>query len=144
MTRNFLYAPEKQMACKGMAISTSGRPKGYQGKKKSWKERCTKSINDLHQRAGSSLQAIKKDLDADREQWRFINAALKSGVADGTFTKNGGKYKTVKKPATKGKKKRAPTKKKMKAKRIVTKKKIKKKKLKVSKKTSKTKGRKKK
>ena len=140
MTRNFLYAPEKQMACKGMAISTSGRPKGYQGKKKSWKERCTKSINDLHQRAGSSLQAIKKDLDADREQWRFINAALKSGVADGTFTKNGGKYKTVRK----GKKKRAPTKKKMKAKRIVTKKKIKKKKLKVSKKTSKTKGRKKK
>ena len=41
---------------------------------------------------------------------------LKSGVADGTFTKKGGKYKTVKKPATKGKKKRAPPKKKMKAK----------------------------
>ena len=69
----------------------------------SWKERVSGAIATLKQRGGSSLPAIKKALGADPKQWRFINAALKSGVAKGDFTKNGGKYKVVKKAAPKKK-----------------------------------------
>ena len=70
----------------------------------SWKERVSGAIATLKARGGSSLPAIKKALGADPKQWRFINAALKSGVAKGDFTKNGGKYKVVKKAAPKKKK----------------------------------------
>jgi len=62
----------------------------------SWKERVSGAIASLKARGGSSLPAIKKALGAEQPQWRFINAALKSGVAKGVFTKNGGKYKVVK------------------------------------------------
>merc|ERR1712072_1498895 len=47
----------------------------------------------LKERSGSSLQAIKKFLGASPAQYRFINAALRSGVASGFFVKNKGKYK---------------------------------------------------
>merc|ERR1712166_116221 len=72
--------------------------------KMSWKERVSGAIASLKARGGSSLPAIKKALGAEQPQWRFINAALKSGVAKGVFTKNGGKYKV-------GKVKAAPKKK---------------------------------
>jgi len=44
-------------------------------------------------RTGSSLPAIKKFLGASPAQYRYINAALRSGVASGFFIKNKGKYK---------------------------------------------------
>merc|ERR1711865_1041843 len=56
-------------------------------------------------------QPSKKALGAEQPQWRFINAALKSGVAKGVFTKNGGKYKVVKVKAAPKKKKKATKKK---------------------------------
>merc|ERR1712028_239047 len=61
-------------------------------------------------------QPSKKALGAEQPQWRFINAALKSGVAKGVFTKNGGKYKVVKVKAA-PKKKRKPKRKKSSKKR---------------------------
>merc|ERR1712166_1328813 len=85
---------------------------------------------------GSSLPAIKKALGAEQPQWRFINAALKSGVAKGVFTKNGGKYKVVKVKAA-PKKKKKKTKKKKATKKKATKKKAKKKKTTKKKKKSK-------
>ena len=57
----------------------------------SWKARIKDVIMALKSRTGSSLPAIKKALGCDQSQWRYINAALRSGVADGTFVKNGGK-----------------------------------------------------
>jgi hypothetical protein len=116
----------------------------------SWKERVSAAVVSLKERSGSSLPAIKKALGAEKSQWRFINAALKSGVAKGDFTKNGGKYKVVKKAAPKKKKpkkKKAPKKKKPKKKaKKKTKKKAKKKttKKKAKKKTTKKKAGKKK
>ena len=62
----------------------------------SWKEKVIDAIATLKERKGSSLVAIKKYLDAGKSKWRFINAVLKKGVADGTFKKNGGKYKVQK------------------------------------------------
>ena len=53
-------------------------------------------IVTLKERSGSSLQAIKKSLDAESKQWRFINTALRNGVASGVFIKKGGKYKVSK------------------------------------------------
>ena len=64
----------------------------------SWKERVSGAIATLKQRGGSSLPAIKKALGVDDQtQWRFINAALKSGTVEAPllFTKNGGKYKNA-------------------------------------------------
>ena len=69
----------------------------------------------LKERSGSSLPAIKKFLGASPAQYRFINAALRSGVSSGFFVKNKGKYKLSaeakkgpknkkKKPAKKAKK----------------------------------------
>ena len=117
----------------------------------SWKERVSGAIATLKARGGSSLPAIKKALGADPKQWRFINAALKSGVAKGDFTKNGGKYKVVKKAAPKKKKpkkkkaKKKPKKKaKKKPKKKATKKKAGKKKAGKKKATKKKKGTKKK
>ena len=95
----------------------------------SYKEKVTGAIASLKERSGSSLQAIKKALGAAPNQWRFINAALKSGVASGLYTKNGGKYKNVKQAA--------PKKKKPKKKKVVKKKKKKVKKKKVTKKKKK-------
>merc|ERR1711935_1078048 len=107
------------------------------------------AIATLKNRGGSSLQAIKKALGAEKSTWRFINAALKSGVAKGTFTKNGGKYKVVKvKAAPKKKKKKKVVKKKKpkkkKPKKKATKKKAGKKKAGKKKATKKKKGTKKK
>jgi len=112
----------------------------------SWKERVSGAIATLKARGGSSLPAIKKALGADPKQWRFINAALKSGVAKGDFTKNGGKYKVVKKAAPKKKKpkKKKAVKKKKKAKKKKAKKPKKKAKKKAKKKTTKKKAGKKK
>merc|ERR1712166_563925 len=107
----------------------------------SWKERVSGAIATLKARGGSSLPAIKKALGADPKQWRFINAALKSGVAKGDFTKNGGKYKVVKKAAPKKKK---PKKKKAVKKKKKAKKPKKKAKKKAKKKTTKKKAGKKK
>ena len=74
------------------------------------------AITGMKDRKGSSLHAIKASLGANASQFRFINSALKKGVAAGTFSKNGGRYKVVKKaaaPKKKGaKKKKAPKKKK--------------------------------
>ena len=95
----------------------------------SYKTKVTGAIASLKERSGSSLQAIKKALGAAPNQWRFINAALKSGTASGLYTKNGGKYKNVKQAA--------PKKKKAKKKKVVKKKKKKAKKKKVTKKKKK-------
>merc|ERR1712166_407872 len=94
-----------------------------------YKTKVTGAIASLKERSGSSLQAIKKALGAAPNQWRFINAALKSGTASGLYTKNGGKYKNVKQAA--------PKKKKAKKKKVVKKKKKKAKKKKVTKKKKK-------
>ena len=66
-----------------------------------WKERIMAAIVSLKDPSGSSLFAIKKALGAEKSQWRFINTALKKGIAKGDFTKSsvhlgaGGKYKVV-------------------------------------------------
>jgi len=75
----------------------------------SYKTKVTGAIASLKERSGSSLQAIKKALGAAPNQWRFINAALKSGTASGLYTKNGGKYKNVKQAAPKKKKAKKKT-----------------------------------
>merc|ERR1712113_16847 len=87
----------------------------------------------LKERSGSSLPAIKKALRASKDQFRFINAALKSGVKKGIFVQNKGKYK-VSAEAKKPKKKPVKKKKKVVKKK---KKKVKKKKKKVVKKKKK-------
>ena len=90
----------------------------------SWKARIKDVILALKSRTGSSLPAIKKALGCDQSQWRYVNAALRSGVADGTFVKNGGKWKVsaeAKKPPKKKKpKKKKPKKKKKKKKKKST------------------------
>ena len=45
------------------------------------------------ERTGMSLPAIKKALKTTDKTKRFVNAALKSGVAKGVLVKNKGKYK---------------------------------------------------
>ena len=45
------------------------------------------------ERTGMSLPAIKKALKVTNKTKRFVNAALKSGVAKGVLVKNKGKYK---------------------------------------------------
>ena len=102
------------------------------------------AIATLKNRGGSSLQAIKKALGAEKSTWRFINAALKSGVAKGTFTKNGGKYKVVKVKAAPKKKKKKVVKKKKPKKKKAKKKPKKKAKKKPKKKATKKKAGKKK
>ena len=59
----------------------------------SYLEQIKACILALKERAGSSLPAIKKFLNATPSQYRFINAALKAGVASGFFVKNKGKFK---------------------------------------------------
>jgi hypothetical protein len=59
----------------------------------SWKEKVIDAIATMKECSGSSLPAIKKYLGAMPKQWRYIRATLKTGVANGTFKKNGGKYK---------------------------------------------------
>jgi outer membrane biosynthesis protein TonB len=63
----------------------------------SWGSKVANVIASLKARGGSSLPAIKKALNAEKKQWRFINAALKNGVANGDIIKKGGKYKLGKK-----------------------------------------------
>ena len=70
----------------------------------------------LKERSGSSLPAIKKFLGASPAQYRFINAALRSGVSSGFFVKNKGKYK-LSAEAKKGPKKKKKKKKKKKSKK---------------------------
>merc|ERR1712138_120154 len=59
----------------------------------SYKDQIKACILALKERSGSSLPALKKFLNASPSQYRFINAALRSGVASGFFIKNKGKYK---------------------------------------------------
>ena len=61
----------------------------------SWKARIKDVIMAVNNHTGTSLPAIKKALGCDRSQWRFVNAALRSGLSDGTFVKNGGKFKVA-------------------------------------------------
>ena len=77
----------------------------------------------LKERSGSSLPAIKKFLGASPAQYRFINAALRSGVASGFFVKNKGKYK-LSAEAKKGPKKKKKKKKKKRKKKKKKKKKV--------------------
>ena len=76
------------------------------------------AIIALGDRAGSSLPALKKYLNLAPDKNRFLNAALKSGVASGALVQNKGKYKVSQaakaaaKKAAKPKKKAAPKKKK--------------------------------
>ena len=51
------------------------------------------AIITLGERQGSSLPALKKALKTTDATKRFLNAALKKGVEDGTLIKNGGKFK---------------------------------------------------
>ena len=116
-------------------------------KKVSYKDQVAGAIAALKERSGSSLHAIKKSLGATPAQFRFINAALKAGVASGVFIKNGGKFKNAKVKAAPKKKKPAKKKKpvkKKKAKKKATKKKATKKKAtkKKAKKSSKKKAKK--
>ena len=74
----------------------------------SYLEQIKACILALKERAGSSLPAIKKFLNATPSQYRFINAALKAGVASGYFVKNKGKYK-LSAEAKKGPKKLSAT-----------------------------------
>ena len=60
-------------------------------------------------RTGSSLPAIKKYLGASPAQYRYINAALRKGVATGFFIKNKGKYKLSPEAKKCGDKKPNPT-----------------------------------
>jgi predicted DNA-binding WGR domain protein len=76
----------------------------------------------LSERNGSTLPAIKKALNAEQKQWKFINAALKSGVEEGKFIKNGGKYKAKKEKPKKPKKKVVKVKKKKTVKKVTKKK----------------------
>ena len=104
---------------------------------KHYREQIKAAILALKERSGSSLPALKKFLNASPSQYRFINAALRTGVASGFFVKNKGKYKLsaeAKKPPKKKKKK-----KKKKAKKKKKKKKKKKAKKKTKKKTKKKK-----
>ena len=73
----------------------SGKPTS-KAKGPSFKEQIKGAILALKDRTGSSLPAIKKFLSATPAQYRFINAALKSGVAAGFFVKNKGSYKLSK------------------------------------------------
>ena len=69
-------------------------------------EKVKKAIIASKERTGLSLPAIKKALKITDATKRFVNAALKSGVAKGVLVKNKGKYKVsaeAKKPAKKPK-----------------------------------------
>lgn len=79
-----------------------------------YQERIKNAILDMKDRSGSSLQKIKAALNASEEQYRFINSALKKGVASGLFIKNGGKYKV----SAAAKKPKKPKKKKAKKKKV--------------------------
>ena len=86
----------------------AGKAKAKKASSPSYKEQIKACILALKERAGSSLPAIKKFLNATPSQYRFINAALKAGVASGFFVKNKGKFK-LSAEATKGPKKVSAT-----------------------------------
>ena len=69
--------------------------------KPSYKSKIVSVIASLGTRGGSSLAAIKKALNAEPKQYRYIITAIDKGVADGTFTKTDGKYKVGKKDTKK-------------------------------------------
>ena len=48
------------------------------------------AILALRDRQGSSLPAIKKNLNLTADKFRFLNSALKKGVESGAFIKNKG------------------------------------------------------
>ena len=90
----------KKKATKKKATKKKKAPAKAKKKKApstSWGSKVANVIASLKARGGSSLPAIKKALNAEKKQWRFINAALKSGVAKGDIIKKGGKYKLGKK-----------------------------------------------
>ena len=120
--------------------------------KPSYKSKIVSVIASLGTRGGSSLAAIKKALNAEPKQYRYIITAIDKGVADGTFTYvmtqngaryTGGKYKVAKKDTKKVakkvvKKKVAKVAKKKVVKKKVAKKKVAKKKVAMKKKKTKT------
>ena len=57
-----------------------------------WKAGIKDVIMALKSRTGSSLPAIKKALGCDQSQWDYVNEARRSGIADGTFVKSGGRF----------------------------------------------------
>jgi hypothetical protein len=107
------------------------------------RERAKAAILALKERSGSSLPALKKFLKLDPSQWRFLNAALKAGVASGFFVKNKGKFKLSAEAKKPPKKKKKPKKKKPKKKKKKKKKKKPKKKKKAKKKKAKKSSKKK-
>lgn len=103
-------APKKKATKKKKAPAKAKKKKKASKKKKapakakkkkapstSWGSKVANAIASLKSRGGSSLPAIKKALNAEKKKWRFINAALKNGVAKGDIIKKGGKYKLGKK-----------------------------------------------
>lgn len=56
-------------------------------------EKVKKAIIASKERTGLSLPALKKKLKVTDATKRFVNAALRSGVAKGVLVKNKGKYK---------------------------------------------------
>jgi hypothetical protein len=72
----------------------SPRRKLSGGKKKpSYKIMIKAAILALKDHPGSSLPSIKRFLNFSEDKSRYINAALRNGVANGYFIKNKGKYK---------------------------------------------------
>jgi hypothetical protein len=70
-------------------------------KKMSYADLATEAILALRERSnGSSLQAIKKYLNIEGRQSRFLNSALKAGVKKGAFVKVKGSYKVAVKRST--------------------------------------------
>ena len=73
----------------------------------SYAKKVSEAILELHERGGSSLAAIKKKLALPKTKDKFIVAALKKGVASGTFLKVKGKYRLSKETKSKAAKKSA-------------------------------------
>merc|ERR1712166_1445348 len=74
----------------------SGNGKENSNSKPSWASKIEAAIRAMKERSGSSLPSIKRALCAAPKSWRYINNALKKGVASGAFIKNKGKYKNSK------------------------------------------------
>ena len=74
----------------------SGNGKENSNSKPSWASKIEAAIRAMKERSGSSLPSIKRALCAEPKSWRYINNALKKGVASGAFIKNKGKYKNSK------------------------------------------------
>ena len=107
-------SPIRRTSRRRRSIS-GGRKSDKVPNKPSYKDQIKAALLALKEfRTGTSLPNIKKFLGASPAQYRYINAALRSGVASGFFIKNKGKYK-LSPEAKKGPKKKKKKKKKKKA-----------------------------